>query len=185
MTWKAPVEISTPASASLITVAAGFPTTTATSMGTFGTGLPPGAHGLAGYLVVDPATGRVFNELTWKDGPNPQAWQPNPTVFERADAAGLRPAMIGPGYFDGSGLTNAALRGATFYPAEGLDDRVDAALAATRRGHRLVYLYWGEIDKAGAVRPGTRRTGGGTDRGPPPRARGRFALSPGPRPLPP
>ena len=84
------------------TLAAGFPTTTATSMGTFGTGLPPGAHGLAGYLVVDPATGRVFNELTWKDGPNPQAWQPNPTVFERADAAGLRPAMIGPGYFDGS-----------------------------------------------------------------------------------
>lgn len=133
------------------TLAAGFPTTTATSMGTFGTGLPPGAHGLAGYLVVDPATGRVFNELTWKDGPNPQAWQPNPTVFERADAAGLRPAMIGPGYFDGSGLTNAALRGATFYPAEGLDDRVDAALAATRRGHRLVYLYWGEIDKAGHV----------------------------------
>ena len=76
---------------------------------------------------------------------------PHWTVFERADAAGLRPAMIGPGYFDGSGLTNAALRGATFYPAEGLNDRVDAALAATRRGHRLVYLYWGEIDKAGHV----------------------------------
>lgn len=136
---------------SLQTLAAGFPTTTATSMGTFGTGLPPGAHGLAGYQVVDPSTGVLFNELTWQRGPEPSVWQPNATVFERGDQAGLRPAMIGPDYFDGSGLTRAALRGATFYGAEALEDRVDAALAAVRRGHRLVYLYWGEIDKAGHV----------------------------------
>ena len=133
------------------TLAAGFPTTTATSMGTFGTGLPPGAHGLAGYQVVNPATGMLFNELTWQRGPEPRVWQPNATVFERADQADLRPAMIGPDYFEGSGLTNAALRGAVFYGAEALEDRIDAALAAVRRGHRLVYLYWGEIDKAGHV----------------------------------
>lgn len=133
------------------TLAAGFPTTTATSMGTFGTGLPPGAHGLSGYQVVDPATGVLFNELTWQRGPRPREWQPNATVFERGEAVGLRPAMIGPGYFEGSGLTSAALRGAVFYGAEALDDRVDAALAAVRRGHRLVYLYWGEIDRAGHV----------------------------------
>lgn len=133
------------------TLAAGFPTTTATSMGTFGTGLPPGAHGLSGYLVLDPQTQRVFNELTWKPGPDPRAWQPHATVFERAQQADLAPAMIGPGYFDGSPLTTAALRGATFFGAEELAHRVDAALAAVRRGHRLVYLYWGEIDKAGHV----------------------------------
>lgn len=133
------------------TLTSGFPTTTATSMGTFGTGLPPGAHGLAGYQVLDPAAGRLFNELNWGGGPNPQQWQPHPTVFQRADAAGLRPAIIGPDYFDGSGLTNAALRGGVVYGAEELDDRVDAAQAALRRGHRFVYLYWGEIDKAGHV----------------------------------
>ena len=133
------------------TLAAGFPTTTATSMGTFGTALPPGAHGLAGYQVVDPATGRLFNELTWKGGPQPERWQPHPTIFERADGAELYPAMIGPDYFEGSGLTRAALRGAVVYSAEALEERVDAALAAVRRGHRLVYLYWGEIDKAGHV----------------------------------
>ena len=133
------------------TLTSGFPTTTATSMGTFGTGLPPGAHGLAGYQVLDPSAGRIFNELNWGGGPTPEAWQPHPTVFERADAADLRPAIIGPGYFDGSGLTRAALRGAVVYGAESLDDRIDAAQAALRRGHRLVYLYWGEIDKAGHV----------------------------------
>ena len=133
------------------TLTSGFPTTTATSMGTFGTGLPPGAHGLAGYQVLDPAAGRLFNELNWGGGPDPQRWQPHSTVFQRADAADLRPAIIGPDYFDGSGLTTAALRGAIVYGAETLDDRVDAAQAALRRGHRFIYLYWGEIDKAGHV----------------------------------
>lgn len=136
---------------SVQTMAAGFPTTTATSMGTFGTGLPPGAHGMAGYQVLDPAVGRVFNELTWSGGPDPHAWQPHPTIFQRAEQAELRPAIIGPDYFEGSGLTEAVLRGAVVYGAAQLDDRVDAALAALRRGHRLVYLYWGEIDKAGHV----------------------------------
>ena len=38
-------------------LAAGFPSTTATSMGSFGTGLPPGAHGLVGYEVLVPGEG--------------------------------------------------------------------------------------------------------------------------------
>lgn len=133
------------------TLAAGFPTTTATSMGTFGTGMPPGAHGLSGYQVLDPSSGRVFNELNWQGGPDPHTWQPNETVFQRADRAGLRPAIVGPAYFEGSGLTESALRGAVVYGAEELDERVDAAQMALRSGHRFVYLYWGEIDKAGHV----------------------------------
>ncbi|HEY0514573.1 MAG TPA: alkaline phosphatase family protein, partial [Thermoanaerobaculia bacterium] len=39
-------------------ITAGFPSTTATSMGTFGTGLPPGAHGLLGYEVLVPGEDR-------------------------------------------------------------------------------------------------------------------------------
>lgn len=133
------------------TLTSGFPTTTATSMGTFGTGLPPGAHGLAGYQVLDPTSGKLFNELNWGGGPDPLTWQPHPTIFQEADAADLRPATIGPDYFDNSGLTNAVLRGSVVYGAETLDDRVDAAQAALRRGHKFIYLYWGEIDKAGHV----------------------------------
>jgi len=133
-------------------LSAGFPSTTATSMGTFGTGLPPGAHGLVGYEVLVPGEDRLLNELSWDSGPDPRLWQPSPTVFERAVAGGLTVTRIGPGFFDGSGLTNAALRGGGFTAARSLDARVDSALAAVRASKRsLVYVYWGELDKVGHV----------------------------------
>jgi hypothetical protein len=133
-------------------LSAGFPSTTATSMGTFGTGLPPGAHGLVGYEVLVPGEDRLLNELSWDNGPDPRLWQPSQTVFERAVAQGVAVTRVGPGFFDGSGLTNAALRGGAFTAARSLDARVDTALAAVRASRRaLVYLYWGELDKVGHV----------------------------------
>ncbi|MBM6402490.1 alkaline phosphatase family protein [Phycicoccus sonneratiae] len=133
-------------------VPAGFPSTTATSMGTFGTGSGPGEHGMLGYEVLVPGEDRVFNELSWEDGPDPERWQPGRTWFERAEAAGLEVVRTGPGFFDGSGLTRAALRGGRFAAAESLAGRVDAALRAVRTSPRaLVYLYWGEVDKLGHV----------------------------------
>ncbi|MEO3939147.1 alkaline phosphatase family protein [Dermatophilaceae bacterium Soc4.6] len=130
----------------------GFPSTTATSMGSFGTGLPPGAHGLVGYEVMMPGQDRLLNELSWEDGPDPFAWQPARTVFEQVQSHGVEVTRVGPGFFDGSGLTNAALRGGRFTAARGLSDRVDAAVAAVRASPRtLVYLYWGELDKVGHV----------------------------------
>lgn len=134
----------------------GFPSTTATSMGSFGTGLPPGAHGLVGYEVLvpggTPETDRILNELSWDDGPDPFTWQPEPTVFEAAEAEGVAVTRVGPGFFDGSGLTNAALRGGRFRAAYQLATRVDEALAAVRATARaLVYLYWGDVDKIGHI----------------------------------
>ena len=132
---------------------AGFPSTTATSMGTFGTGLPPGSHGLVGYDVLVPEADRIFNELSWRDGPVPELWQPATTVFERLGAADVPTTMIGPGYFDGSGLTRSALRGARFRAADRPEERVPATLAALRENPRqLVYLYWGEVDRTGHER---------------------------------
>jgi hypothetical protein len=133
-------------------VASGFPSTTATSMGTFGTGLAAGAHGLLGYEVLVPGADRLLNELSWEDGPDPRTWQPHPTVFEAAAAAGIEVARVGPAHFDGSGLTNAAIRGGRFVAAGTLPQRVDATLAAVRSAPRaLVHLYWGELDKIGHV----------------------------------
>ncbi|MCA1781581.1 MAG: alkaline phosphatase family protein [Intrasporangiaceae bacterium] len=134
-----------------LTVGAGFPTTTATSMASFGTGLPPGAHGLVGYEVRVPGTGRMLNELSWEGGPVPEEWQPHTTVFEQAVAAGLVTTRIGPGFFEGSGLTRAALRGGGFVGAEDLSSRVDAAVACAATPRSLTYLYWGEVDKIGHV----------------------------------
>lgn len=131
---------------------AGFPSTTATSMGTFGTGLPPGAHGLLGYEVLVPGEDRLVNELSWEDGPDPFAWQPEPTVLETAAAAGVCVTRVGPSFFADSGLTRAAVRGGGFAAADTLAERVDATLAALRRDRRaLVFLYWGDLDKVGHV----------------------------------
>lgn len=133
-------------------VPCGFPTTTATSMGSFGTGLLPGTHGLVGMQVLDPETDRLLNELSWEDGPDPRRWQPHETVFEAAAAEGVAVTLVGPDYFDGSGLTTAALRGAAFASGRDLGARVTAAVrAVSARPRALTYLYWGEVDKVGHV----------------------------------
>jgi Type I phosphodiesterase / nucleotide pyrophosphatase len=133
-------------------LSSGFPSTTATSMGSFGTGLVPGRHGLVGYEVLDPDRDVLLNELSWEPYVDPLTWQPNPTVFEHLDAASVPVTRIGPGYFDGSGLTESALRGGVFTSAESLEARVDAAIAASRATPRgLVYVYWGDLDKVGHV----------------------------------
>src|SRR3989454_9618480 len=44
---------------------AGFPATTAASLSSLTTGLPPGEHGLVGYTMALPGYDRAFNALTW------------------------------------------------------------------------------------------------------------------------
>ena len=128
----------------------GCPTTTATSMGSFGTGLAPGRHGLLGYEVLDPDRGVLLNELRWDPYTDPFRWQPLPTVFGRCVSGGIAVTRIGDPGFANSGLTIAAHRGGEFVPAIDLAGRVDAAVAALRRpGRGLVYLYWGGVDAAG------------------------------------
>jgi Type I phosphodiesterase / nucleotide pyrophosphatase len=131
----------------------GYPSTTATSMGSFGTGRPPGSHGLVGTDVLDPARDVVFSELAWDPDVDPRRWQPGTTVFEDVQAAGGSVVRIGPAYFDGSGLTEAALRGGRFLPADQLSARVDLAVAAIAAATvpTMVYLYWGEVDKVGHI----------------------------------
>lgn len=134
------------ADARVLTV--GFPSTTAASLGIFGTGRPPGRTGLAGYTVRNPATGGLANLVSWQGLDAAPAWQREPSLLRVVADAGLPVTSVGPARFAGSGLTVAALGGGTYVPAEALDDRVDAALGALRRPG-LVYLYWGDVDKVG------------------------------------
>ena len=129
---------------------AGCPSTTATSMASFGTGLPPGRHGLVGYEVMDPDRGELLNELRWHPDTDPLAWQPHPTVFEELARRGVAVTQIGNPEFLGSGLTIAALRGAAFAGLPRLRDRVDAAVDRLREPG-LVYLYWADVDSVGHV----------------------------------
>lgn len=126
----------------------GFPSTTAASLGLFGTGRAPGRTGLAGYTVRNPTTGALANLVSWHGLDAAPAWQREPSLLRLAAEAGVAVTSVGPARFAGSGLTVAALGGGRYVPAESLDDRVDAALAALRRPG-LVYLYWGDVDKVG------------------------------------
>ena len=90
---------------------AGFPSTTVTSLGSIGTGLPPAAHGMLGYQVAIPGTGKLLNGLNWPKDVDPVEWQPRPTIFERAFAAGVSATYVAPRGYEKSGLSMAALRG--------------------------------------------------------------------------
>lgn len=129
-------------------LSAGYPSTTAASVATFGTGTCPGRTGLVGYTVRNPATGGLANMVSWDGAGRPREWQLEPTVFERLVAAGRRVVSVGPARFAGSGMTEAALRGAAYRPAETLAERVDGTVAELATPG-LVYLYWGEVDKVG------------------------------------
>ncbi|GAB3270069.1 alkaline phosphatase family protein [Microbacterium lacusdiani] len=129
-----------------------FPSTTAAALSSILTGADPGRHGLVGYRVLDPAQGRVINQLSGyeRDGLDPMTWQRRPTVFERAVAEGRRAFTVGLAEYARSGLTAAILRGAEYVASDEVHARVRLAyeLAAAEPG-ALVYCYLPEIDKAG------------------------------------
>lgn len=129
----------------------GFPTTTTTSLGLFGTGRPGGRTGLVGYSVRNPATGELGNFVRWEGVPDSASWQLEPPVLGRVAAAGGAVTSVGPARFAGSGLTRAVLAGGRYEAVDPLEERADAALRALREPG-LVYLYWGEVDKVGHAR---------------------------------
>jgi Type I phosphodiesterase / nucleotide pyrophosphatase len=132
----------------------GFPSTTPVSLASLGTGVPPGTHGILGFTVRVPGTERVLNHIRWSTDPDPRAWQPVPTVFERAVVAGVAATVLGDASFAGSGLTVAAYRGAPYRSAgrpgrsTGLAARMRRRLAAGT-GPALVYGYCPDLDHAG------------------------------------
>jgi hypothetical protein len=131
-------------------LSAGFPATTATSLGSIGTGRPPGVHGMLGYQIAVPGEGRLLNCLRWADGVDPVTWQPTATVYERAAAAGVSAAHVSAGALANSGLTRAVYRGARYVPADALGPLVAAAERAVREGERsYVTVYHGQLDATG------------------------------------
>ena len=129
---------------------AGFPSTTVTSMASLGTGVAPAAHGMLGYQVAIPGQGRLLNGLHWPKEVDPVAWQPRPTIYERAAADGVTAVHVASGAFRNSGLTRATLRGADYRAANSLGAlaavTVDALAASDRV---LVSAYHGLLDACG------------------------------------
>jgi hypothetical protein len=128
-------------------ITAGFPATTVTSLASLGTGCPPGQHGILGYQVLIPGQDRLLNELRWEPWVDPRRWQPLPTVYERAAAAGIAAVHVTRGSYRGNGLTAAVLRGAEIWPADTLGAlAAQGAAAAAEQGRALVTVYHGDLD---------------------------------------
>jgi Type I phosphodiesterase / nucleotide pyrophosphatase len=129
------------------------PSTTPVSLATLGTGLPPGSHGILGFVTAVPGEQRLLNHVRWADDPDPRTWQPQRTVFEQATAAGVRATAVGPSAFAGSGLTEAVYRGADYPGTWSPGDLVAGLLHAVAAGPRtLTYGYIPELDLTGHVR---------------------------------
>jgi len=135
----------------LIQLVCTFPSTTPTSLVSLGTGARPGEHGILGFTLRVPGTDRVINQIRWRDDPPHAAWQPLPTWFDRLKQAGISARAVLPAPFMGSGLTDAAYRGAEFRPTYPTDDYTQAVADELRAAPGLVYGYTAELDTAAHV----------------------------------
>jgi len=133
-------------------IMAGFPSTTVTSLASLCTGAAPGQHGMLGYQVLEPGEGRLLNGLRWDSRVDPRRWQPLPTIYERAVAAGIPAFHVAQGSFRGTGLTTALMRGAEYLPADSMGAlAARAAAALTGNGRAYVTVYHGDLDGVGHV----------------------------------
>jgi hypothetical protein len=125
-----------------------FPSTTPTSLVSLGTGAQPGEHGILGFTLNVPGTDRVLNHIRWRDDPPHAAWQPLPTWFQRLEQAGVSARAVLPEWFIGSGLTDAAYRGAQFCPTNSTEDYAQRVTDELGAAPGLVYGYTAALDTA-------------------------------------
>jgi hypothetical protein len=125
-----------------------FPSTTPTSLASLATGVAPGRHGILGFTVKLPETDRVLNHIWWRGDPPASQWQPVPTWFERLRWAGVGARAVLPAAFVGSGLTEAAYRGAHIVAAANDDNYARLVVDQLRAAPELVYAYTAALDTA-------------------------------------
>lgn len=140
-------------------LSAGFPSTTATSLTSIGTGRPPGEHGILGYVTAVPEAGLLLNHLRWQPAGQardlrtellPERYQTHETLLERAAADGVAVTHVGASAFDGSGFTRAALRGGRYAAADTLGEFGHGIVQGLAAGSRtFVFAYHGDLDLIG------------------------------------
>ncbi len=125
-----------------------FPSTTPTSLASLTTGVAPGQHGILGFTVKIPDADRILYHIFWRDDPPPAQWQPVPTWFERLQQAGVNARAVLPAAFIGSGLTQAAYRGAQLHAANDDDDYAQLVIDQLHAAPGLVYAYTAALDNS-------------------------------------
>jgi hypothetical protein len=105
---------------------------------------------MLGYTVQVPRSGgRVLNSLKWDERVDPVIWQPVPTLFERAMAAGITTTHIAAKRYENSGFTRAVFRGAHYKGANIVSDMLSETVTALSSAPSFIYLYVNDLDSAG------------------------------------
>jgi hypothetical protein len=138
-------------------IASGFPSTTATSLASLGTGRLAGEHGVVGYTFA--VEGELLNALGWhrqgegldlRDRLVPEEVQPRRTVFEQAVEGGVPVRLVVPREIAKSGLTRAVLRGGEVRGVYALGDLISQVLQALCESDRMLcYAYHADLDGIG------------------------------------
>ena len=133
------------------------PSTTTSAIASLLTGEPPIRHGMLGYRLYLRDVGGIANMIRFGPvtggapfdtrGFEPRSFFSTPTIFERARAAGVHPAVVTRKDFLGSALSKMLHAGAV---AEGFASMSDMLVLAQRTissGKRsLVFAYWDLLD---------------------------------------
>jgi hypothetical protein len=126
----------------------GFPSTTAVSLTSFGTGIEAGSHGILGYQVLGD-NGSARNMLNgWAADEDPRLWQRSATVTDIAKKGGVQVNMIATSEYAGSGFTKVFMSDVTYEPVDDLGERARAANRLAAKKNSLSYLYFAELDQA-------------------------------------
>lgn len=131
-----------------------FPSTTGAGLTSLCTGVPPGLHGIVGYVFL--AGSELLNVVKYRangrdarETLDPSDLQPYPTIFEDATARGAHATIVAAAEFEVSGFSGVFLRGGTW---DGWSDPTEIPRLVARRlpvGDRaLVYAYYDGVDRA-------------------------------------
>lgn len=132
-----------------------FPSTTASAITTYMTGLTPAQHGLTGWFTYLRELGSVATVLPFRPrhgGPPYSAMGTDPaTVFTWPSMfaqIGARSTIVMPHYIADSDYSRITGGGASRMPYRGLNGYFDAIRSAlqAQAGRHFVYAYWPELD---------------------------------------
>jgi Type I phosphodiesterase / nucleotide pyrophosphatase len=122
------------------------PTTTATALTSITTGLTPAEHGLIGYRIV--LGGEIVNILRWCVGDQPVRRSHPPQEVQPFDPfLGQTVAVVSPAELQNSAFSEAHLRGCVPVGWRAASSIAVEARLQVEAGERLVYCYYGGIDK--------------------------------------
>ncbi|CAB4911076.1 unannotated protein [freshwater metagenome] len=125
-----------------------FPSTTATALASLATGVDPGEHGMLGYQIRNPASGRIINQLSGlSDVSDIESWLGVPTLHQTARLLGAESIVVGLPRFEDSLLTKVVHAGAAYRGANSMAERAQVAIQQARTGTHLVMLYVPELDQ--------------------------------------